>query len=194
MLMNHYLYPKRYLLNISRPNVYVFEYENQILNQFSLYNILNIVIYLLTFLLMFLVFISFSPEFKYNFSIYNKLLSALILYFLLKNLFSFLMYFFIKNYKVLSKLRFIHSTFNVYLSFNVYILSFLFFYLPVKNNIYIYVIASISILWAISIWFSIYKNFHKHTELKSYQLFLYLCLTEILPLIVLIKWISLQII
>jgi len=194
ILLNYYAYPKRYRLNISRPNIYIFEYETQILNQFSFYNIINSLVYLLTLLLIYMVFVNFLPEQHYNFSFYNKLLGAFILFLLLKKLLSLSSYFFIKNYKILSKMHFITGTYNTYLIFYLFLLSFLAFYFPFKSMAFFYVIVFISIIWILYIWASMYSAVSKHTDIKSYQLFLYLCLSEILPLILLTGWISFQII
>jgi len=194
MLFNYLFYPKRFQLNISRPNVYIFEYETQVSNQISLYNLLNTLTYILSLFLLYLSFEKFSGRHhQIDLMEYKRLVSGIIFYFIGKNFLTYLIYYFNKQDKKYHKLRFINSVFNTYLGFQLYILSFLFFFFPYNKAYLLLIITIISSLFILSVWFKIFINYSKHFYMKSYKLFLYLCLTEILPLIMLIGWISFHI-
>ena len=193
MLINYLFYTKRYQLNITRPNIYIFEYESQILNPISLYNILNAVIYILSLFIFYLSFENFFKIDAIDFYWYKKLLTGIVTFLIAKNILTYVLYHFNKQNNKFKKLRFINTTYNTYLGLYLFLFSFFFFYFPYKNKYLLWIIISISMLFIISTWFNIFQNYNKHFYMKSYKLFLYLCLTEILPLITLIGWISFQI-
>jgi len=189
--------PKRFNLNISSPNIYVFAYEAQAHHLWSFYHLIFLLfkfiassLFSLTLIFLFQKQIHFSIDIWYMI----KFLSvAWMLFFIAKYLIEILYVIIIKKHKFMHKLRFIRQSYENYFFFYLFIFSFLSFYFPVKNFWIVGIIITISTLWTLLVWYNIYNNIHKHIDIKSYQIFLYLCLSEILPFIVIIGWIIFQI-
>ncbi len=198
LLLNNFFYKSRFRLNISRPNVYVFEYESHSQRWFSLYNILNIFLRLGTYLLILLSFLSFLQtvrqlDFLSYLHLTVSLFYGILTYFTGKNLMAILFYILPKKRKESNKINIIRVIYETYINFYFFAASFLFYFLPVKTHVFLYLIIVISIVWLVINWLNMIQNMMRHTNMKTYQLFLYLCLSEILPLIILIWWISFQI-
>jgi len=199
VMFNRFFYASRFSLHITRPNVYIFEYESHSQRFFSLYNILN---FLFQFLTCFLVIIAITGYFKaVNQKEYLEWIwilfqtfKAVLVYFMLKKILSFMIYLMSKKRKEIQKMTVIKEIYATYTCFYFFIGSFLIYFFPYKSKTILYVIIFISISWLINNGLNTWQNLTKHLNFKSYQLFLYLCLTEILPLIILIWWISFQII
>ncbi len=197
LVVNKLLYPKQFSLNISFPNIYIFEFESQSHRRWSLYNLLNAIMHFMAYVLFVLsvVFfgqVSFSKSFDFLSLI--KPVFKIYIIFLVAQLFFEQGYLrLIKQTAKLHKISAIRRTYETYLSFYLILLSFFIYYFPYKSIVAFYVIITISIIWFVITLLNFYNSLTKHTELKTYQLFLYLCLTEILPLITLIWWISFQI-
>ena len=197
-LINRTLYHKRFIKNVSYPNVYIFEYESHSGHIFSFYNIINYIIGILVYILLIsALFMFYQGLAGKNFILDKKLFTHLTLYIfiyaIVKTILSFLYLFLTKKSSFFSIISFIRRSFEVYKNFYWYLFAFLIWFFPVRNTFIFIVFLSISVLWYLSVQIKSINNFIKHTDIKSYQLFLYLCLSEILPIIILIWWISFQI-
>ena len=197
-LINNMLYRKRFIKNVKSPNIYIFEYESHSGHIFSLYNILNFTtnIFINTLLISALSYyynIAFEKNILFDQKLFIRLLSIVAIFVLLKKIISFIYLFISKKNNFFSKITFIRRSVEVYKNFYWYLFAFLIWFFPVKNRLIFFVFLSISISWYLLTQLKSYHNFTKHTDIKSYQLFLYLCLSEILPFIILIWWISFQI-
>jgi len=188
---------KRYSLNTGSPNIYIFEYESRAGRLFSSYNLLNVTFKLFSYLLFSLSILSFyqiNGHFSYSiFNIYIKIFLLLVIYIIVKLFIDDLFMRIIKKSNFISKIRFIRLSYENYLAFYLFILAFLSFFFPVKNQIFFIIIISISVLWGIWTFLNFYNSLTKHIDIKNYQIILYLCLSEILPFISLIGWIIFQI-
>ena len=197
MLILKLLMPKRYHSNIKTPNIYIFEYEAQAGQLFSFYNILTLLIKILSYGLFSLAILFFCQK-VYNPdcippNFYPKLFSAFIIYIILKFFLEELYLRKIKKTELISKIRLIRLSFENYLAFYLFIIAFLTFFLPEKNNTFFVVIVIISTLWIFFVFYKFYNSLKKHIDIKKYQIILYLCILEILPFISLIGWIIFQI-
>ncbi len=185
-----FLEPKRYLLNIFRPNVYLFEYESHIRHAFSFYSMINFLMNLISFSLICLSFLSFSHQFE-HIQIQSIIILIIILTFF-KFLTDFIIPWIFKKQKYFLQLRFIRNVFENHLFFYFFILSFLIYYFPYKN-ITSLIISILIIIFIFTMYlFNIFSAISKHTNLSGYQIFLYLCTSEIIPIVILVYWISLQ--
>jgi len=197
LIMAKFFYPKRFGLNISHPNIYVFEYESQAHRSFSLYNILISIIRFSAYLLLLLSFMFFYEQ-TYDYkidvlAILEEILMAYLYYVFIKLLLELLLLKLVKKHKKNKKIGTIRRTYETYLAFYFILLSFFIYYYPYKNSFSFYLIVWFSISLFILAILNLHNSLSKHIEMNTYQLFLYLCLTEILPLISLIWWISFQI-
>jgi len=188
---------KRYSLNTGSPNIYIFEYESRAGRLLSSYNILNLLFKLFSYLLFSLAILSFHQNIAHFsssiFNIFLKIFLLLIIYVFVKLVIDDLYMRIIKKSKFISKIRFIRLSYENYLAFYLFIIAFLSFFFPVKNQIFFIIIISISTLWGIWTFLNFYNSLTKHIDIKKYQIILYLCLSEILPFISLIGWIIFQI-
>jgi hypothetical protein len=192
------LYHKRFNKNIKVPNIYIFEYESQSGKFFTLYNILSFITSISVNLLIIITLINaYFSAFDKNKNIFDDflpLILSVIIFLAAKKFLSFLYLFITKKNAFFSKIIFIRRSFEVYKNFYGYLLSFLIWFFPIISPSFFYIFLSISGLWYLSVLLKTFHNFIKHTGIGSFQLFLYLCISEILPLIILIWWISFQII
>ena len=188
---------KRLSLNISRPNVYLFEYESQSKHIFSSYNINTGLFKILTYTLYIISILKLALA-NHDLSIRNinwRLLLLIVTgYFVLKFFLEIIFVLLIKKSNFLNKIRFVRTTYENYTIFYLFFFSFLIYYFPYQSSIFLYLIISISIIWILGAWTNIYISLRKHTVLKTYQIILYLCLSEILPFILVNGWIIFQII
>ncbi len=188
---------KRLNINITAPNIYIFEYESQSQNLVSLYNLNAFIFKILAYTLFIIAFLKF---FNLNFKLPNQheLTWAIIMisatgYLGLKIILEILLLILLKKSKFLMKIRFIRTTYENYIVFYLFLMAFLIYYFPYQSKVFFYIIVSISAIWLIGLWTNLFNSLHKHTSLKSYQIFLYLCLSEILPFILVTGWIIFQI-
>ena len=88
ILLNSTLFINRYILNVTRPNVYLFEYESQLKRNFTLYNIINFFIRFLSYLLISFSFVYFINKTYFTESFSNFILinvvRILVAYFIIK--------------------------------------------------------------------------------------------------------------
>ncbi len=197
LLLNKLWYNKRLTTNISKPNVYIFEYESKSGYALSVYNLNSILFEILSYTL-FVIAILKTGQITRIFSTRNTanwktLLLITSIYFALKFIFETVCIFLIKQNNFLDKIRFIRRTYEYYTFFYLFFTAFLVYYFPYLSPFFFYLIITISSLWMINIWTSIYISLRKHTEMKTYQNILYLCLSEILPFILTNGWIIFQI-
>ncbi len=197
LLMNKLWFDKRFTINIKAPNIYIFEYESRAQNLFSLYNLnsllFKIISYTLYVVALFKTVSSSQDWSKKQFPEWHKLLIAVAFYLVLKFIFEIVLIILIKKGKFLSKIRFIRTAYENYTVFYLFILAFLTYYFPYQTPLFFYLIISVSIVWFVTLWLNLYNSLSKHTDLKTYQIFLYLCLSEILPIILVTGWIIFQI-
>ncbi len=187
ILFLRFAYNKRYLLNIYRPNVYLFEYESQKKYFLSPYSTLNFILKYFSLILIILSFYSFRK----NYDILSEILQigiAILLYFLYIMLIDPLFLVMLKKIKLYKNLIFVTNSFDNYLSFYFIILSFFIFYFPYKNNITLIISSVIVILFYFFSLLNLFTLINKHINLKKSQIFLYLCTSKILPILVLIYW------
>ncbi len=191
------LFPKRFSLNIKSPNIYIFEYEAQVGQRFSFYNLIHFVIKLAVFVIFFLALIHYY-QFMAPINIQPKILISglfkiFFVYSIIKSLIEIIFTFLIKKNKYLNKIMFIRLAYENYQVFYLYFLAFLIYFLPFHSLLFFYVIVTISTVWLFINLFNLYVSIRKHLDIKKYQIILYLCLSEILPFIVVIGWIIFQI-
>ncbi len=184
------LEPKRYLLNIYRPNVYLFEYEPHIKHPFSFYSIINFLINFLSLIILVLAFLSFSKSFDRI--IILKLFEIIFFINIFKLFADYFVLILFKRKKYFQQLRFIRNVYENYLFFYLFIFSFLIFYFPYKNNIFLIISLLAFLIYFISYLFSLFITISKHLNLSGYQIILYLCTSEIIPILYLVYWISLH--
>ncbi len=191
------LYPKRFGLNIKSPNIYIFEYEAQTGRWLSFYNTGFFIIKLWTYVLFSLALIYFYQQIIsakiLDLILINKLFLTLLICLVAKLILEILYFILIKKINLLNKIRFIRAAFENYQAFYLFIISFLIFYSPVHSGVLFYLIVTLSILWWLIVLYNLYGSIKKHSDIKKYQIILYLCLSEILPFIVVIGWIIFQI-
>lgn len=189
--------PKQFDLNITSPNIYIFEYESQMGKWFSLYNLFFFLVKLISYILFMLAISQFHHSSLHlqaiDFHVIPKLFLIFLIFILMKFFLELLFLFIIKKQSYYKKLQFIRISFDNYLAFYLFILSFLIFYFPSQPFWFFWVIIGFSVLWFIFFLLNLYNSLSKHSDLKSYQIILYLCLSEILPFIVVIGWIIFQI-
>ncbi len=190
-------YNKRLSLNINRPNVYIFEFESQSKYFLTVYNLSNGIFKILTYTLYIISILKIGKN-NIIITINNKINWQLLIlitfaYFVLKFFIETIYIFLIKQSSYLNKIRFIRITYENYTFFYLFFVIFLVFYFPYQSILFLYLIISISIIWIISIWINIYISLRKHTKLRTFQNILYLCLSEILPFILVNAWIIFQI-
>jgi len=197
LIINKLMFGKRYDLNIRQPNVYVFTYEAQAGKFITLYNILNLFIKFLAYLLFGLSLLKFYTtslkNINFNTHLFKTFITAFLFYIAGKFFIEAFFLMLIKQSKFIQKIRLIRNGYENYVAFYLIIAAFLIFYLPVKSVVIFYVIISISTILILIIIYIFYRSLKKHVEIKTYQIFLYLCMTEILPLLLLTGWIIFQI-
>jgi hypothetical protein len=198
LIFNKQLNPKQFKKNVTSPNIYVFEYESLSGRVFSIYNLVHYLATFLVYLLLSYAFIThytfaYKPAQNLSANVFVLLGLSVLAFFAVRIFLSFLYLLIFKKIGFFNKIHFIRRSFGVYRIFYWYLLSFLFYFFPFKNIITFYVFTSISIIWYLFVLQKNYNSFEKHTDFKSYQLFLYLCVSEIIPFIILIWWISFQI-
>ena len=183
--------PKRYLLNLFRPNVYLFEYEPHIKHPFSFYSILNFIVNFLSLYTFSLAFLSFNTIFDKILVIkLAEIIFFINIYKLFTDYFLLILY---KKKKYFDPLRFIRNVYENHLFFYLFIFSFLIFYFPIKNNIFLIISLLIFTIYFIYYFLSLYTSISKHLNLSGYQIILYLCTSKIIPILYLVYWISLHI-
>ena len=191
------LFFKRYLLNVTRPNVYIFEYETQLKKQFTLYSIITLAIRYFSYLAFGIAIIYFINTVFFEQAFSNTILKditlVLLSYFFVKYIIDYIYIFFFKKIKNISKISSISRTYQNFAGFYLYLTSFFIFFFPFKNKTSFYLIVTLSVIFISISLLNYYYSLKKHIDLKPYQILLYLCLSEILPLIMMIYWISFQI-
>ncbi len=196
LMLNKSLFSRRFSLNITSPNIYIFEFEAQAKKLLSLYNINNFLIKLLAYVLFSLALIKLHQTTKvinFNQNLFPIFFKSFLIYIIVKFLLEELYLRGIKQSQFIDKVRLIRLTYENYVAFYLIIFSFLIFYFPYHSSIIFDIIISISAIWLILVLFNFFRNLNKHIEIKNYQIFLYLCLSEILPIITVIGWIIFQI-
>ncbi len=197
LVLNKLWYNKRLSLNISKPNVYIFEFESQSAYFLTAYNLNAILFKILSYTLYNVTILKIARNYL-NISFQNRidwqiLVLATTGYFILKFILETLYVFLIKQSNFLNKIRFIRTTYEFYTFFYLFFVGFLVYYFPFQSRVFFYLIITISVIWIAGVWANIYVSLRKHTEFKTYQIILYLCLSEILPFILLNGWIIFQI-
>jgi len=194
ILVLRFFYPKRYILNVYKPNVYMFEYEAKQKNYFSFYVLVGS---LLNYLILFFILLNLSLHIKKSkidpYIMVNLILIVLGI-FLYKNLMDFIFVLFIKKPSLFSSLRFIRISFENHLYFFLYFIGFFMLFYNYKNSILFYINALFLILFLIYSLTNFYISLGKHIHLKSSKIILYLCISEILPIIFIIYWLSFQLV
>ena len=197
MLLNRTLFINRYILNVTRPNVYLFEYESQRKRSFTLYNVINFFIRFFSYLLISFSFVYFINKIYFTQPFSNAMLTRiveiLVTYFIVKIIIDYLFVMLYKKQKNVKQITEIRLTYQNFVAFYLFIISFFLFYFPYKNPLNFYIIITLSIIFILTTLLNYYHSLIKHINIKPYQIFLYLCLSEILPLITMIFWISFQI-
>ncbi len=188
---------KRLNINLTTPNIYIFEYESRAQNILSFYNLNAFLFKILTYTLLIIAILKLV---KLNFALSGQpALSWYVIlviaagYLVLKIILEILLLVLLKKSRFLTKIRFIRTTYENYAVFYLFLMAFLIYYFPYQSTVFFYLIISISIIWIIGLWINLFNSLRKHTGLKSYQIFLYLCLSEILPFILVTGWIIFQI-
>jgi len=196
LMLNKSLFSKRFSLNMTSPNIYIFEFEAQSKKLISLYNINNFLIKLLAYVLFSLALLKLRETAKsinYDQTLFPLFFKSFLIYSIVKFLLEELYLRGIKKTQFIDKVRLIRLTYENYVAFYLIIFSFLIFYFPYHSFIIFDIIISISVIWLILVLLNFSSNLNKHIEIKNYQIFLYLCLSEILPIITVIGWIIFQI-
>jgi len=197
VMFNMYASRAKYLLNITHPNIFVFEYERQSKSIFSFYQILNFVIRILGYILFFSSLMYYvaqcaNADFRIEDIIRIFLLS--LLFVLFKSIIIAFYLFAIKKSADLYMIRHVRIAFEVYFNFYLIILSFLIFYFPYHKILIFIVILIVVAFFYIYYQLNYLNSLTKHIKLKTYQLILYLCISEILPIMLVIYWLSFHII
>lgn len=193
-----YFYKSRFMLNVSKPNVYIFEYESLSSLFFSQYHFLSFFLRFLTSAMLIISIIEYIPQIRnLSFLNYLKLSSniilSLMLFFFIKRFLSIIFYVWKRKQKKWFMLNTIRNVYWSFMSFYFFVISFLVYFFPFKSTLFFILIAVALTFYIVINWIQMFLNISKHTDLKSNQIFLYLCTTEILPLTVLVWWISFQI-
>ncbi len=194
ILSLRFFYHKRYILNIYKPNVYMFEYEAKQKNYFSFYAIIgSIVNYLIIFFLLFgiVLHIKQGKISLENLIILVKLSLILMIY---KILSDFIFSLSIKKTILFPNLRFLRTSFENHLYFFLFLMGFLMFFYSFDNKILFILNILILFFFLIYSFANFYIILTKHLRLKSSKIILYLCISEILPVIFIIYGLSFQII
>jgi hypothetical protein len=197
IVFNMYASRAKYILNITRPNIFVFEYERQSKSIFSSYQILNLIIRVIGYTLFFtsLMFYIAKSSGRYlhidNFAI----LFFLSLFFVLfKPVIIGLYLILIKKSADLYLIRHIRVAFEVFFNFYLVILSFLIFFIPYHKMLIFILIMILLAVFYVYYLLNYFNSLTKHIKFKTYQLILYLCISEILPIMLVIYWLSFHII
>ncbi len=197
MIILKVLYPKRYNLNTSSPNIYLFAYESQAGYTFSNYNALNFLLKYIAWVLFLIALLTYCQYVTGASCLTPQLLKQLSLfigyYLLVKILIEVIYFLMIKKSGLLPRIRFIRLSYENFGAFYFFLYAFLIYFFPYKNLGALLIILAISTLWMLWILLNFQSNISKHVNLKRYQIFLYLCLSEILPFIAIIGWIIFQI-
>jgi len=197
LLINRIVHPNKFLLNISKPQVFIFEYESHEKRVFSLYNILNIfsgIIINALFVFSIVFFVNklyFTVDFSFKFFL-NIIWLVLGMYF-----YAFVVDFFIswryKKINNISRIKQIRLAFLTYNNLYLFVISFFVFFFPVINKIsFSFLMLFFILIFSLSS-IKYLESLKMHINFKTYQLFLYLCLLEILPILFVIYWISFHI-
>ncbi len=191
ILFLRFAYSRRYLMNIYKPNVYLFEYESQKKYIFSIYFILNIIVKLFSLILISLSFYSFTKQLD-TLHILLKTGIVSLMYFVYIIVAEPLFLLMIKKRKYYGDIIFVTNSFDNHLAFFLIIISFLIFYFPVKNHITLIISWIILFVFLITSMFTLRELINKHINFNKYQNFLYLCTSKILPISILIYWLIFQ--
>ena len=197
ILFNMYTSHAKYKLNITHPNIYVFEYERQSKSVISSYQIINTIVRILGYTLLFTSLLYYYTVCINNFFSIEKLIGVFFLSFLfvvLKPIFVSIYFFSINKYDNLYKIRHIRVTFDIFLIFYLIFLSFLVFFFPYHKILILIIIITLIVLLYIYYLLNYTNSLTKHIKFKTYQLILYLCISEILPIMLVIYWLSFHII
>jgi hypothetical protein len=197
MMFNMYISKSKYLLNITQPNVYVFEYERQSKTAISSYQIINLLIRIIGYTLFFTSILYFYAKTnQIDLSVYAVINIFLIALFIVFNKYITvaLFFFLIKKVADLHKIRHIRTAFDVYFNFYLIFLSFFIFFFPFHKSLGFISIMAITILFYMYYLLNYSNSLIKHINFKTYQLILYLCISEILPIMLVIYWLSFHII
>ncbi len=197
IILMYILFQKRFSLNIYSPNIYLFDYEAQSVYTLSLYNILSFILKYITWLLFFLALavycLSFTRVTCLSTEKIHQLFIVVGLYLIAKFVLELLYIIWIKKTEILGRIRFIRLSYENFAAFYFFLWAFLIYFFPYKNLLLLILIIVLSALWMMWILINFQNNISKHIHLKKYQIFLYLCLSEILPFIIIIGWIIFQI-
>ncbi len=196
-MFNMYASRAKYWLNITQPNIFVFEYERQSKSIFSSYQILNLIIRIVGYSLIFsslLFYYTESAGQDFGIDVFINIIFLSLFFVFYKPIFVGFYFFLIKKRDDLYKIRHIRTTFDVYLNFYLVILSFLVFFFPYHKILIFITIIIISSIFYIYYLLNYLNSLTKHIKFKTYQLILYLCISEILPIMLVIYWLSFHII
>ncbi len=194
ILFLRFIYPKRYILNIYKPNVYIFEYEAKQRNYFSFYAMMSS---LINYLILFFILINIVRFYTKGHLTQKTIFQLIILVLgilIYKILSDFFFVVFIKKTSLFSSLRFIRISFESYLYFFLFFISFFMLFFNHFQPILFIINEIILFLFLIYNLQNFYISLSKHIDLKNSKIILYLCISEILPIIFIIYWLSFQII
>ncbi len=188
------IYHKRYILNIYKPNVYMFEYEAKQKNYFSFYGLMGgLINFLILFFLLYAILLHVTQGEIDKLLVFKSLLLILILL-VYKIASDFIFAIAIKKPALFPALRFLRISFENHLYFYLFIFAFLMQLYPLQNEV-LFIINLILLFLYLGYSFI---NFHtilgKHLRLKSSKIILYLCISEILPVLIIVYGLSFQII
>jgi hypothetical protein len=194
ILSLRFFYPKRYLLNIYKPNVYIFEYEAKQKNYFSFYAITaNLVNYLILFFITYVYTLHLTSG-KISMHTIINLILMIIITLIYKLIIDFFFLIIIKKTNLFSSLRFIRTSFENHVYFFIFFIAFFMMFYRFDNYYLLIVNSFILLLYLIYSLTNFYVSLTKHIHLKNSKIILYLCISEILPIIFIIYWLSFQII
>jgi len=194
ILFLRFIYPSRYILNIYKPNVYIFEYEAKQKNYVSFYVLMGS---LINYLILFFVLLNFS-HFVLSGELTQKVIMKNILFvtglLIYKLLSDFIFAVMIKKINLVSPLRFIRISFENHFYFFILIISFFMLFYNYNQPISFIINSIVLLFFIIYSLGNFYISLSKHIHLKSSKIILYLCISEILPILFIIYWLSFQII
>ena len=194
ILILRFVYHKRYILNLYKPNVYMFEYEAKQKNYFSFYALMGS---LINYLILFFLLLNFSKHLglsKINSTSILKISSIVLGILLYKIISDFIFVLLIKKPSLFASLRFIRTSFENHLYFFLFLFGFLMLFYHPNNSILLVINTLIVLLYIVYSLGVFYITLTKHIHLKSSKIILYLCISEILPILFIIYWLSFQLI
>ncbi|GEM_PF-5537226 len=187
-------YNNRFRLNVSKPNVYIFEYESSARKVITPYNILFASFQIISYtLLVFSLASRFFSNNKFSYGLLFQIFLLITVYTFYKVVAEFLLMIAFKKTTLTQMFKHIRVSFHNYLSYYTFFVSFFLYFFPFQNNIFSYLTIVFTSIFIFLNGLKYYNSIKKHTNLKTFQIFLYLCILEILPIIFVFYWVSFQI-